>query len=361
MSSYASKFRTAAATVVLLPLIAGATASLLPLIETNVWWIRFLDFPRLQIAVATTVLLVVFLGLRRRPRRIEWVAVIAAVAAISYQIYKLYPYTSLLTPMAVAQETCPEGQGLVVMVANVKRDNDRTQAFLDLVDGIAPDLLLVMETDASWDARLAPLDADFPHAVQNIPKADSHFGMHLFSRLELVSSEFRFIAGSDTPSVVARLRLGSGAVVAFIGLHPRPPLGWSQPTTMRDAHLLSAGIMAREFDVPTMVAGDFNVVPWERATRRAMRIGGLLDPRVGRGFMPTYSTVSRLISWPLDHVLFQEQFVLQDFGVLPDFGSDHNAVVARLCHDPEAEQAPPTLLPDDLSEALTSIDAAQRM
>lgn len=341
-------------------LIAAATLSLLPLIETNAWWIRFLDFPRMQIAAATAVLLVAFLGLRGRPRRIEGVAVIAAVAAIGYQIYKLHPYTGAVAPMAVAQDSCGAGQGLVVMVANVKRDNDRTQAFLDLVGGVAPDLLLVMETDVSWDARLSPLDADFPHAVQNIPKPDSHFGMHLFSKLDLVASEFRFVAGSDTPSVVAQLRLRSGAVVAFIGLHPRPPLGWSQPTTMRDAHLLTAAMMARESGLPTIVAGDFNAVPWERATRRAMRIGGLLDPRVGRGVLPTYSTESRLIAWPLDLVLFQEQLVLQAFDVPPDFGSDHNAVVAHLCHDPAAVQDPPDLLPDDLSEAQRSIDAAQR-
>ncbi|WP_376742211.1 hypothetical protein [Pseudorhizobium tarimense] len=40
------------------------------------------------------------------------------------------------------------------------------------------------------------------------------------------------------------------------------------------------------------MAGDFNAVPWERVTRRAMRIGDLLDPRIGRGALSTYDTNS---------------------------------------------------------------------
>ena len=42
----------------------------------------------------------------------------------------------------------------------------------------------------------------------------------------------------------------------------------------------------------SIVAGDFNAVPWERISWHAMRIGGLLDPRVGRGLYPTYNALA---------------------------------------------------------------------
>lgn len=129
---------------------------------------------------------------------------------------------------------------------------------------------------------------------------------------------------------------------------------------MRDAHIFQAALMARESRAPAIVAGDFNAVPWERVTRRAMRIGDLLDPRVGRGLYPTHDTESYLIHWPIDQILFQPQFTLQSFDTLPDFGSDHLAVIATLCHDPAAAQDAPELLADDLAEAETSIDSARR-
>ena len=353
------RVRFLAALIVLALLIVGAAASLLPLIETNAWWVRYLDFPRLQLAVAMLVLLALYLGLRGRPRKLEWLAMTAVVAGLGYQAYKLHPYTALVAPAALAQASCPEGQSIRVMIANVKRRNEQAATFLDQVEAVDPDLLLVMETDAWWDERLTVLQARYPHRLQNIPDDHAFYGMHLFSRLALIAPEFRFLFDADTPTVVTGLQLPGGERIGFIGLHPRPPLAWTQPTTMRDAHILQAALLARESDTPTILAGDFNAVPWERVTRRAMRIGGLLDPRVGRGLFPTYDTESYLMSWPLDQILFQPQFTAKGFETLPGFGSDHRAVVASLCHEPASAQDAPSLLADDLAEAQTAIKAAQ--
>ena len=355
-----ARFRAWAATLCLALLAVVATASLLPLIETNIWWVRFLDFPRLQFTVLTLVLLTLYLWFRVRPCRVEWIAVLCALAALGYHAYKLHPYSELVAPAAVAEASCTEGQALRVMIANVKRRNESAEAFLNQVAATGPDLLLVLETDAWWDERLSALRDQFRHQVQSIPDDHAFYGMHLFSKLELISPEFRFFFGADTPTAVTEVRLPDGEIIGFIGLHPRPPLAWSQPTTMRDAHILQAALRAREFDSPTILGGDFNAVPWERVTRRAMRIGGLLDPRVGRGLFPTYDTESLLISWPLDQILFQPQFTVQGYETLSDFGSDHRAVVASLCHQPAAAQAAPELLAEDLAEAEASIDAAGR-
>nr|WP_280860413.1 endonuclease/exonuclease/phosphatase family protein [Pararhodobacter sp. SW119] len=247
------------------------------------------------------------------------------------------------------------------MIANVKLKNERAEAFLAQVAATEPDLLLVMETDAWWDERLSILDKDFQYRMQSIPVEHAFYGMHLFSRFELISPEFRFFFDADTPSAVTQVRMPDGEIIGFIGLHPRPPLAFTQPTTMRDAHILQGALIAREWEAPTILAGDFNAVPWERATRRAMRIGELLDPRFGRGLFPTYDTESYLISWPLDQILLQPQFTLHDFHTLPDFGSDHRAVAVALCHEPDAPQRAPQMLANDLAEAEASIEAARRL
>ena len=343
-----------------LSLLAGvAIVSLLPLIESDSWWIRYLDFPRLQFAIAALLLLAIFFVLRGRPRRLEWIPVLGAFAALSYQAYKLHPYSKLYTPAAEAEAHCGEERALRIMIANVKRRNESAKAFLDQVAAAEPDILLVMETDAWWDERLSALRGRFQHEIQSIPDDHAFYGMHLFSTQELLSPEVRFFFGPDTPTVVTQLRLPGGQPIGFIGLHPQPPLAFSKPTTMRDAHILEAALLARESKFPMILAGDFNAVPWERVTRRAMRIGGLLDPRVGRGLFSTYDTESLLISWPLDQILFQPQLTVQSFDKLPDFGSDHRAVLATLCHQPAAEQKAPELNVDDLAKAAASIKAAQ--
>lgn len=249
------------------------------------------------------------------------------------------------------------------MVANVQERNEHAKEFLTLVSDVDPDVLLVLETDHWWNEHLSTLRGGFPHVVQFIPEDHGAFGMHLFSKLELGGTETVFLFGAFTSSIFAGVILPSGEQLHFLGLHPRPPQAWSQPTTMRDAHLLTAALEAKSSAAPTIVAGDFNAVPWEQVNRRAMRIGMLLDPRVGRGLYPTFSTESSIISWPLDQILFQDELVLLGFERLPSFGSDHHPVSAALCHAPEASlvQSAPEANSGDLEEAEATIQAARAM
>lgn len=336
-------------------------ASFLPLIETNTWWVRYMDFPRLQLAIVLVVLLAAFVAARARIGRVGWTLIGLSVLALIYHAVELYPYSPLAPPASAAVEDCPPESRLTVMIANVKEKNEHADPFLALVADAEPDVLLVMETDAWWDEHLAPLAQRYPERLQHIPDEDGAFGMHLFSRLPLVAPEFRFFFDSYTPTVVTGLRLPDDSVVQFVGVHPRPPLAWSQPTTLRDGHILQAALETRGSEAASIVAGDFNAVPWEPVTRRAARIGGWLDPRIGRGFLATFDAQNILISWPLDQILTQEAFGLMDFEVLPGFGSDHYPVLARLCHAPSQAlpQAAPELAPDDLEEAETSIEAAR--
>lgn len=348
---------------VVLPLMALLTAaSLIPLIESNTWWIRYLDYPRLQFAAALSALLVIHLFLRgaRGPGR--WAIVGLAGVALASHAYRLYPYTPPVAEAALAVPTCPADSRISLLLANVKAANEQAQRLFRSIAATDPDLLLLMETDAWWDRRLDSLNARYPYRVQHIPERYRSYGMHLMSRYPLNDPEMRFRFNAFTPSVSTGVRLPGGAMVSFHGLHPRPPRYWSQSTVMRDAHLLAAAIEARGSDQPAILAGDFNAVPWESVTRRTMRIGRLLDPRIGRGLYPTYDAHSVLLSWPLDQVIYQNEFALLRFERLADFGSDHYPVFAELCHRPgiAERQAAPETQANDLAQARGAIEAAYR-
>jgi endonuclease/exonuclease/phosphatase (EEP) superfamily protein YafD len=349
---------------VVLSLIAMfALLSLLPFIETDTWWIRYLDFARVQLLIALVALVLLFPFLSRPIGLFGGMLLGLASLAIGYNFYRLYPYVPFRLENAVKVAACPAGSRVRILVANVQKTNEQSQTLFDIVRSTNPDLFLVLETDQWWDERLAQLSNQFVHQVQHIPQGHAFYGMHLLSRYELIDPEVKFLFDNFTPSIFTGVRLPDGAAVSFYGLHPQPPQSWSQPTTMRDAHLLAGALQARETQTPSILAGDFNAVPWERVTRRAMRIGSLLDPRVGRGLYPTFNVHSILLSWPLDQVLYQDEFALLEFERLPAFGSDHYPILAALCHLPAAadQQPAPVLEDGDIRGAQASMEAARKL
>ena len=61
--------RTLAQWLLAIALLGLAIASLLPLIESNAWWVRILDFPRMQFAALLIVLGAIWLALGGAPQR----------------------------------------------------------------------------------------------------------------------------------------------------------------------------------------------------------------------------------------------------------------------------------------------------
>ena len=106
----------------------------------------------------------------------------------------------------------------------------------------------------------------------------------------------------DIPSIHCGVRLKSGDVINLHCLHPRPPEPLdNQDSTPRDAELVLVGraIGDDPADPPTIVTGDLNDVAWSHTTRLFLRLSGLLDPRIGRGFFNSYNAKNPLFRFPL--------------------------------------------------------------
>lgn len=309
-------------------------ATFLPLWRTDAWWVRMADFPRLQYTVALVAVLGAVALARPVSRRLRMVLGAMAVAALAFDVAKIGPYFIGAPPRA---EACPEGQRLSLMVANVKLENRHAEELLAIVRERDPDLLLALETNAWWNARLARLSDRLPHGLAQI--TGSYFGMHLLSRWPLSDARAVFAADQGVPALLATVSPPSGEAVRLIGLHPRPPHP-GQSSRGRDAQLMWAALEAREAALPVVLAGDLNAVPWERGVERMRRIAGLIDPRASLGFLPTYDAQSWWMAWPLDQVLHQEGLSVTSLEVLPGFGSDHFPVEAELCRRPAGREAP---------------------
>jgi endonuclease/exonuclease/phosphatase (EEP) superfamily protein YafD len=166
---------------------------------------------------------------------------------------------------------------------------------------------------------------------------DNSYGMTLFSRLELVEPEVKFLVQEDIPSIHARVRLRSGAMVELRCVHPRPPApSEADDSKPRDVELIVVGEELREKGAPSIVIGDLNDVAWSRTNYQFQEISGLLDPRVGRGFYHTFHARYFFLRYPLDHCFHSKHFRLASFKRLRAFGSDHFPVGIKLVYEPDA-------------------------
>jgi endonuclease/exonuclease/phosphatase (EEP) superfamily protein YafD len=242
-----------------------------------------------------------------------------------------------------------------LMVANVLMYNRDASRLLGHIKNLEPDIVLAVETDDWWLSQLERIEAEFPFTC-HAPLPNT-YGMLVFSRLPLREPQIRYILDKEIPSFHGCVVLPSGVLVNLHFLHPKPPAPQESKTSARrDAELLVVGkVIQRHKGRPTIVAGDLNDVAWSHTSELFRRLSRLLDPRVGRGLLPTFHADHRLLRWPLDHVFHSAHFRLQRLERLSHIGSDHFPIYIRLSYEPSGWQDQEKQLEavdaDDLKEA----------
>lgn len=323
------------------------------------WWVRGVEFPRIQILVLGTLAWIGLLVFWLKWEIVQWLLFAVLSLALAFQLRMILPYTRLWKKEVRAATSKPEAHQLKLMVSNVLTPNNNTQALIDLVCEHHPDILITLESDKKWEKALEAIEGDYPYSVK-IP-LDNLYGMHLYSKLELIDPEVKYLMIDDIPSIHTQMRLKTGQVVWLYCLHPMPPSPTeADKSTTRDAELLMVGRHIKEQGHTAILAGDLNDVAWSKTTRRFQRISGLLDPRIGRHFINTFHVKYPFLRWALDHIFHSECFTLVNIKRLPSIGSDHFPVLTTLQYSPEVsaeqKQNAPTADAEDISETEKKID-----
>ncbi len=300
----------------------------MPLFETDEWWVRLWDYPRLQIAALLALALAGVAILGPRMGRLFWATIGAGVAALAWQLWQVACYIPGWPVDVAATDRCETGRQVRLLNANVLLSNKDYGALLRLVRRTDPDVVLLLEPGLAWEQAVRPLSAGYPYRV-SLPVPNT-YGLMLLSRLPLQNVKIRNRLQPHVPSVTAGMRLRSGDVVDFHGVHPEPPYP-GDDSGERDAELVQIGREIRKSGRATIVLGDLNDVAWSHTSRLFRRLSGTLDPRVGRGPYPTYPANLPWLAWPLDHVFVTPHFRLMGIDRLPDIGSDHLPMLFTLC------------------------------
>lgn len=313
-------------------------ATFMALVPRNQWWFRGFDFPRLQILGVAAVALLGLLCTVGQWSNVQLAALFVLLGCTAYQLKMVLPYTPIWPKQVLKHRGQPDARRQVsLLVSNVLTPNPHKQRLVDLVHQHQPDLLITLESDAAWEAALQPIEADYPYVVR-VP-LDNLYGMHLYSRLPLISPEIKFLLSPEIPSIHTQVRLRCGKLIWLYCLHPKPPSPTeAKDSTLRDAELLLVGAHVQQHQHSCIVAGDLNDVAWSRTTRLFQRISGLLDPRIGRYFMNTFHVSYPILRWSLDHVFHSTDFSLVQMQRMPSIGSDHFPVLTCLHYDAALDQ-----------------------
>lgn len=315
--------------------------TILSMIRHEYWIFRVFDYPRLQKFVLSSVVLVLTLWLYSGHETQKYVLAGCLALNCLYLGWQILPFTILGRKQVLRAKASLPDQSLSIMIANVFQDNTNYSGCLKEVKKNNPDLVLLLETDQKWFRETAQLEEDYHYQVR-VP-LENTYGMLLYSRLELINPEVKYMVEPDIPSIHTRIKLPGGKVVQLYALHPTPPVPNENPrSTERDKELLLVAEFAKSSKDPVIVIGDLNDVAWSYTTELFLKMSTLLDPRRGRGFFNSFHAHYPFLRFPLDHAFISTEFKLKQMKRLHNFDSDHFPIYISLQYEQSAamEQQP---------------------
>ena len=264
---------------------------------------------------------------------------------IIYLFVQILPFTILGKKQVFQITRDMPDQSLSIMIANVYQDNTNSKGCLQEIYKNDPHIVLMLETNQWWDEQTKELEKKYAFHVK-VP-LENTYGMLLYSRLELVDSEIKYLVEKDIPSIHTGVILKNGTRIQLFAVHPTPPVPNENPrSTERDKELLLTADLARKVNYPVIVIGDLNDVAWSYTTELFLKMSGLLDPRRGRGFFNSFHAHYPIMRFPLDHAFISTDFKLKQIKRLSNFDSDHFPIFINLQYEAKASNEQQAMKPD---------------
>jgi len=302
--------------------------TVLPYLDAKKWWIRICVFFSPQTLMLSTILLIMVNIYSLSTFNLLFYINIAILFFIHFR--NILPYTVLMKK-EVQDDPAHHSTltSIKILTSNVLQDNKGSDLLLKEIKKNDPDVILTLETNAEWEKKLKELESIYPYTVKN--PQENLYGLHLYSKYKIKNSHLRFLVQQDVPSLKCMLEV-NGKSVLFYGLHPRPPIkGEALSSKPRDTMFRIIGNEVSKLDIPVIVTGDMNDVPWSKNSKKFKRTSGLFDPRVGRGFYPSFHAKFPIIGqWPIDQCYVSKDFKFRHIEKLDHIGSDHFPMLFEL-------------------------------
>lgn len=277
------------------------------------WWCTVVDFFRLHYAVFSLVIGAVALF----DGSIGIVVVNAVLMAANlYRMRHFLPFNK-----ANAGSSNKD-----IFSINAYKDNIAPDRLKKIILDADAELLLIMEMNEDFKVLLKTVLENYPHSLET-PVRDG-FSILLLSKVEMKDAHIHFCKAGDTPLLSAKINL-KGRDYQVFSAHPKPAFNkkWKKE---RDAYFKEMKHFANHSDLPVIVLGDFNSVPWETHFIDFLKNTNLKSTLDGHGYKVTWPAFFPLIGVPMDHILISENIEYKDLHVGPFSGSDHFPISINL-------------------------------
>ncbi|TRY32938.1 endonuclease/exonuclease/phosphatase family protein [Aliiglaciecola sp. M165] len=309
-----------------------ALLTILPLFPSDHWVCRVWEFPRVQIGCLLAINLLFTISLLNG-YTLFLLAILTSLATL-YQMWWILPYTILCKKQVKTVADQETNTTITVLTCNVLMTNHSAHKLIERVEEYQPDVLVTLETDTWWEEALRPIHNEYPFRVSK--PLDNLYGMHVFSKFEMIDAQVLDLIESNVPSVHCYLKINESLKIRCHFLHPAPPSPTENTKAKaRDKELLLVAKQIqqrKEQNEPTIVTGDLNDVAWSPTTKAFLETSGLMDPRLGRGFFNTFHTKYPFMRWPLDHIFHSSHFSLVELKRLSSIDSDHFPLYSKLAY-----------------------------
>ncbi|MDX1542306.1 MAG: endonuclease/exonuclease/phosphatase family protein [Christiangramia sp.] len=343
--------------------ILAVTITLVPLIAADFWWIRIFDYPHIELTLLTlTAIAAYFLRFEIKNWR-DYVFMTVLVACFIYQFAKIYPYTPF-SPLEVNEptENVDTSTAFTILTSNVLQKNKISDSLISEMKRVQPDIAVFTETNTRWKNEINQgIGKDYPYKVE-VPLPNT-YGMLLYSKLDLINPQVKFLVDDSIPSIHTQIQLKSGDRIQLHAIHPTPPMPQHNPSSSdRDAEMMKIALQARDSQLPVLVIGDFNDVPWSQTVGLFKNVGELLDVRIGRSFYNSFDATSFIMRWPLDHIFVSEEFSVKSISIGSFIESDHFPYYAELFLEPRLanEQKPDKATKKQVEKARKQINEEEK-
>lgn len=245
-----------------------------------------------------------------------------AIGSVGLAICIVLPLVKYYLP----SEECVGSESAKIIAINLQSDNEEYAAVTEFISQENPEVFLVTELTEGWLTHLQRLTSEYPFHV--FRTREDHFGIGLFSKTPLDTSEIVIFDQLGVPAVRVDLSLGI-LPVTIVGIHPIPPF-WPLRHKLRNDQLKSAIDLAHSTANLDIVLGDFNCTSFAVGYRQALAGSGLKDSRLGHGWQHSWHPSIPGISLAIDHAWVSKALCVVDRRIGSNVGSDHLPVILEL-------------------------------
>lgn len=277
-----------------------------------------------------------------------------------FALFLLYPILSTMLP----QRQPPAGPNEIHLLSfNVLGRNYEQQATLEMLGDSGADIVVVLEYEKKWVDTLSELKSAYPYSIEE-PRWHG-FGMALYSRYPIVNSEVHALTRKRTDNVfvVACIDI-AGQEFAVCACHFLAPMSEYNSQIRNDQIAEVSAIIQRiqkERDIPVVLVGDYNTVPWSSYTHDLRHVAGLRDSRQGYLYHGSWPTGNSILSIPIDNAFVSPEIHIHDRSICETTNSDHFPLMLKFSFPEKASTgATADERPADESDAVENEQSDRR-